>query len=938
MNHSDIELLLADYRGLRGSDRDRVEAHVATCASCAARLAEYREMDATLQSLRNPRPDARLRTGFVAAIKGNAPAPSNRSSAQRQPMQRLAAFAVAATALVTLAVSWMVWSSAKTGVEETAANSSLVGTPSPSIEETTGPAGVPPASAEIAELNFQCEAITDHNALSAVISDFEAQNPDIKVKYTPVYLFGTDEASYEAAVKQAAETADVYCAMPSPTHLQIGAARDLTSFIAADASFQPDDFYPGLLLRWGEVGGAILSVPTYFDLGLIAYKPAAFDEAGLPYPQPGWSWDDFLAMAVQLTQRQGDEVVRWGFSEVGTGLINRPLMSAWNSDWQVGPDYTTLANVLAWYETLYVRTGAAPAPITLGWEPGKTYSGVDLDPYRNGNKSALWDASWSGMTETAPRAPYPESRPGEPQIPMLTLAGLVMSGQTAHPDASWRWISYLSQHLPDGEHIQARRSLTEAASFWSKLDPASAAAYRYGLDHLAAFPEKLPADYAAQMEAVVAVVKGEKTAEQALADLAAQGQVRGAPGTPTPEQTVIVTMATVAPQYAATPPAGATVITFACYRDRLPAYAPAVEAFQAANPGVYVELKALEDLGLTQEAASLQPGAFEAAAAQVDTLCDDTLPGKIRAGAAEQALRDLAPFIAADAAFDAADFYPGALEMLQAGAATWGIPRGLRLQLIYYNQYLFDQSGISYPAPGWTWDDFVRAATALTQAQADGSRRWGFRENWPAQFGLLRAYGLPPLENGMDGLTTPETQAALQWYVDLVRTHQVMPAPARYADSAPGRGSGGAANPWADTAMFSGLANGVVADSTNLDSRIGVAPFPLGTTPLEQIDDAIAMSAATQHPAESWRWLAAASRAAGYYERMVPARRSRFEASASLTGIDPAVQDIYRYALEHLAPVLDADPAVAQALSEAVRAALVDGTPVDEALREAVRQ
>ncbi len=927
MNHSDIELLLADYRGLRGSDRDEVDAHVATCASCAARLAEYREMDATLQGLRDPRPDARLRTGYFAAIKGSDPAQSGRSGAQRQPVQRLAAFAAAATALVILAVIGVAWVSGRTGIEKAAQ-----------------PAAVPPASTAITEIVFQCEGITERPDLSRVISDFEAANPDVKVKFTPVHIFGSDEASYDAAVKHAAETADVYCAMPSPTHLQIGAARDLTPFIAADASFRPDDFYPGLLFRWGETTGPILAVPTYFRPNLIAYDPAAFDQAGLPYPKPGWTWDDFLTAAVELTTRQGNKVVRWGYSEVGTGLINGRLWSEWSPDWQVGPSYAALATTLAWYETLYVKVQAAPAPVTLGWEEGKTYTVTeDLNQYRNGNKSAMWDVTWAEAAQSEHLAPYPKSRTTEPHTLMSTLTGLVMSGQTAHPDASWRWISYLSQHLPDGEHIQARRSLAEAASFWSKLDPASAAAYRYGLDHLATLPEKLPADYAAQMEAVVAVVKGEKTAGQALADLVAQGQVRGAPGTPAPEQTVTVTMATATPQSAAaTPPAGATVITFACYRDRLSAYAPAVEAFQATNPGVYVELKALEDLGLTKEAASLQPGAFEAAAAQVDTLCDDTLPGKIRAGAAGQALRDLSPFIAADAAFDAADFYPGALEMLQAGAATWGIPRGLRLQLIYYSQYAFDQAGISYPAPGWTWDDFLRAATALTQAQADGSRRWGFRENWPAQFGLLRAYGLPSLEDGMDGLTTPETQAALQGYVDLVRLHQVMPAPAKYADSAPGGGSGGAANPWADTAMFSGLANGVVADSTNLDSRIGVAPFPLGTTPrttpLEQIDDAIAMSAATQHPAESWRWLAAASRAAGYYERMVPARRSRFEASASLTGIDPAVQDIYRYALEHLAPLLDADPAVAQALSEAVRAAMVDGTPVVEALREAVRQ
>ena len=769
--HAEYQNWVAVYDSLSLSQRQELNEHLQTCQGCASDLVAYRQMDADIRSLRDERAAARVRVRFTEMVAAHAApqAPGPRGSIPREPVivqpRRVRQpwtprqlLAPAAALILFVAAIWL-------GMR-------VPDRPGRVVEPA---AVVPPASTTITEITFQCERITDWGALSTVISDFEVENPDVKVEFVPVDVLGTDEASYNAAVKQAAETADVFCAMPSPTHLQTGAARDLTPFIADDASFRLDDFYPGLLHAWDEVGGAVLTVPTYFDLGLIAYKPAAFDAVDLPYPQPGWTWDEFLAVAVQLTQRQGDEVIRWGYTEVGTGVINRRLMSAWSSDWQAGPDYATLAEVLAWYETLYARTGAAPAPITLDWEPGKTYSGVDLDPYRNGNKSAMWDATWWAEAETDHLTSYPESRPGEPQMPMRTLSGLVLSGQTAHPDAGWRWISYLSQHLPDGEHIPARRSLAEAASFWSKLDGANTAVFRYALDHLAAFPGKLPSDYMAQMEAVVAVVKGEKTAEQALADLAAQGHVRGAPEAPATEQTTIVTMST------ATPEAGATVIAFACWQERLPLYAPAVEAFEAANPGVHVQLKALEDLGVTPEAASMRPGAIEAAAAQVDTLCGDSLLTLIRTGAAERVLRDLSPFIASDASFDEADFYPGVLEMLQNDAQTWGIPRGLLLQLIYYNQYLFDQAGLSFPAPGWTWDDFLRAASTLTQTQADGSTRWGFTESWPSQFGLLRAQDARLLEGGTAGLASPETRAAAQWYLDLVKVHQVMPVPATYA-------------------------------------------------------------------------------------------------------------------------------------------------------------
>lgn len=514
MNHATIELLLADYRGLRGLERDEVDAHVASCASCAARLAEYRAMDVDLQSLQDAWPDPQLRENYFAAVRGGGCASSHRPEATRPGARWRYGFAIAAATFIIALALWIVQYPEDT-----------------EVEKATGPIVVPsPAvSSAITELNFQCDAITNLGALTQLIASFETQNPDIDVRFLQASVSGVDEASYNAAVRRAAETADVFCAMPSPAHLENGILRDLAPFIAADPSFRPDDFYPGLLAGWGETTGPIPWVPTYFDLGFIAYKPTAFDEASLPYPRPGWTWDDFLAAAVQLTQRRGDEVVRWGFSEIGTGVLNRRLMSAWSLDWQAGPDYATLADVLAWYEMLYVRTGAAPVPVTLGWEQGKSYhTPDDLDLYRSGNKSAMWDASWFGTAQTGPRVPYPEGWPGEPQLPMNVLTGLVMSGQTAHPEASWRWISYLSQHLPNGEYLPARRSLALRANFWWALDPVSVEAYRYGLEHLGTFPQKFPPDYAAQMKAVVAVVKGEKTAEQALADLVAQGHVRSA--------------------------------------------------------------------------------------------------------------------------------------------------------------------------------------------------------------------------------------------------------------------------------------------------------------------------------------------------------------------------------------------------------------------------
>ncbi len=931
--HTDYENMVAAYDGISPAGRRELDAHLAQCPACAADLAAYRQMDTEIRSARALKASAGLRVRFNEALSAATAAPTpelkrrpviqepviRRTKRPRQPWtwSRL----LMPAGFILLFVAAIAMSLPRDGGDDNA-------TPQQ-------PVVAPPQQAQVVKLNFRCDvaSYSGYDGWLKALADFETENPDIDVNFTPAVVTGSDTASYQSGLADMAAQTDVFCAIPDVDDAQAGIVMDLAPYIANDPAFQPEDIFPGLLKR-GETG-MILSVPTYFKPLFINYNPEAFDKAGVPYPQPGWTWDEFLATAAALTQRNGDEIEQWGYYEVGAFLFSSHLWSVWSDDLQTPPDYATMTELLRWYQKLYVETGAANVPPTLDSVPGGQYENRSLEMLLRAGRVAMWEAGWSS-TADEPRhlATYPAPLNG---VHIGRMSDMVISGQTAHPDEAWRLLSYLSRHLPDAE-VPSRRSLAETASFWEKLDESSKAAYHYILDRAARPYTKLPAESQFYLDAVIAVAKGKKTAEQALAELDAQVHLRDSPGALVPEPTMTAEIVTATPA-PTTPPPGATVITFGCWRERLPVYEPAVAVFQDENPGVYVELKALEDLGVTREDASLRPQVIAQIAAQVDTLCDDSLPVKIRTGEAEAALRDLSPFIAADAAFDAADFYPGTLEMLQSDAQTWGVPRGLLLQMIYYNQYAFDQAGMSYPATGWTWDGFLSTAKTLTQTREDGSTRWGFKETWPSQFGLLRAHGLTFQSGEPAELMKPETQAALQWYVDLVKTQQVMPVPAAYTGAVGGGGLDSAANPWADTAMLSAPANGVVADSGKV---AGVAPFPLGpnsrTSPLEQIVDAIVMSAGTQHPAESWRWLSVASRTAGYPERMIPARRSSFEASVAVSGVDPVVRDTYRYALEHLTLPFDVDALTMRALRGAIRTALVDGVPVDEALRKASGQ
>ncbi len=148
MNHATIELLLADYRGLRGAEREEVDAHVAACPECAARLAEYRAMDGDLQGLRDPYPPPGLRAGYDAAVRAERAGVRARP-ARGRPAHWLYGLAAAAAVLVLVVA---VWSTLRPG--------------DPAAGLPRGQGSIPAAkSAEVGSLIWQTDGVYGYQML-----------------------------------------------------------------------------------------------------------------------------------------------------------------------------------------------------------------------------------------------------------------------------------------------------------------------------------------------------------------------------------------------------------------------------------------------------------------------------------------------------------------------------------------------------------------------------------------------------------------------------------------------------------------------------------------------------------------------------------------------------------------------------------------------------
>lgn len=56
-------------------------------------------------------------------------------------------------------------------------------------------------------------------------------------------------------------------------------------------------------------------------------------------------------------------------------------------------------------------------------------------------------------------------------------------------------------------------------------------------------------------------------------------------------------------------------------------------------------------------------------------------------------------------------------EAMNINGDYYGIPYNNNINLIFYNKKMFDEAGLEYPQPGWTWDDFRETCIALSHGE-----------------------------------------------------------------------------------------------------------------------------------------------------------------------------------------------------------------------------
>lgn len=214
----------------------------------------------------------------------------------------------------------------------------------------------------------------------SVLDSYMKEHPNVEISFESVPQNYDDKLIAQFAIGDAPDIITVGDTQV-PIFGKNGGLADMTPFIEGDNGLDLSEFYEDIV-KYGEYQGKLYAMPKDWTNMAIIYNKKLFDEANLPYPQPGWTWEEMYETAKKLTKRENNKVVQWGLKLPGANQRRvQPLVLAY-SDGVVSPDGSKyegymnspgMVKAMQWYSDAYHKD-----QITPGSTDTDAFKGIDM--------------------------------------------------------------------------------------------------------------------------------------------------------------------------------------------------------------------------------------------------------------------------------------------------------------------------------------------------------------------------------------------------------------------------------------------------------------------------------------------------------------------------------------------------------------------------------
>lgn len=161
-------------------------------------------------------------------------------------------------------------------------------------------------------------ATDDNPVRRAQLQAFNDSNPDYRVSIDPTPV-GLEKVIVQCLAGVGADLIDAYDGFQLTAYVRSSIALDITDEMAA-RDISPDEYWPALQPAY-MLDGRIYGLPRNAHAPAIWYNKDLFDQAGLPYPRTGWTWQEFIETAQRLSKRDSrGRPIHFGFSSSKTSF------------------------------------------------------------------------------------------------------------------------------------------------------------------------------------------------------------------------------------------------------------------------------------------------------------------------------------------------------------------------------------------------------------------------------------------------------------------------------------------------------------------------------------------------------------------------------------------------------------------------------------------
>lgn len=311
-----------------------------------------------------------------------------------------------------------------------------------------------------------------------IIKIFEADHPDIHIE-TFHRPYDTYFKELRGKFDAAEPVPDVLFWSETPIDAPKGYFMDLSPRIKAE-NYNMGDFIPGLLVHF-EVNEAVYGFPRDSDTKVIFYNKRLFNQAGLPYPKSGWTWDDLRQTSLAL-KKSGVAPYSFAFEPNTWSMIWMWQNGVQVFDDKLFPTQTDLDKPEAAAAVQFFADLINVDQVTPPYE--QMLSSEDTAALFKEGKLAMAFGNHALVPAFAQVDDLEWDVVGLPQkvrrANVTAGAGYVIAANTGQPEAAWIFLKYLTSFKAQaifaeaGVAVPALRSVAQSDVFMQQRPPHNA--------------------------------------------------------------------------------------------------------------------------------------------------------------------------------------------------------------------------------------------------------------------------------------------------------------------------------------------------------------------------------------------------------------------------------------------------------------------------------